>query len=642
MGKKKKTNVGITIQSHPQVQARKKPPESPFHILFVGDLIPQARMPSDWSDRAHIYADVNKETFADLLQHLAPRLSLDVPDFISHTKKAVEINLQFDDLKAFRPESIAGQVPVLARLFKVKNLVEGVKKGDVALSDFITRAEAAGLEPDLAQRFYDVLSAPHKPASPDTPLAGRPEVTSPDQDAGKLSSLLQMVDLGSGAPAGKKPDAMDALLTAISSDETGSTSRNGSTGGIEGSAADMVIADLTQMLGDQTNAILHHHEFQRLEASWRGLRFLVDRIDFRKGTGLSVLAAPREHLNSALVHQLLNLQPEVQQQLAATPVSVVIADYEFDASHGDIELLREIAETMSGVQVPLVASAGAGFFGLEDPSQIAGLPVVWQYFDRPEYVAWNSLRDQAVSAYVTLALPRFLLRFPYGPENPVKGFQFMESMGENATSFVWGSGGVAAATAMARSVAETGWPTRITGSDGGGRIENLPLWQPFTRGPKNRIPLDVSIPDDKLVELAGAGFLVLTCRANTDAAYIAFAPTIHRPERYEDADADDQARIHASLPCRLLTARVVQHLLRFERELPPGLSRPAMLEQLEKSLESLLTIGGARPPHGGIEVEMAGSIDAANRIPLKIRIVTPPELLGGEVSILLGFELNIG
>lgn len=649
MAKRTKTNVGITIQSHPQVQVKKKGSELPFHILFAGNLSPLARMPSDWSDRSIVNADVNKDSFAQLLQRLAPRLSIDVPDLISRTTKAVEVNLQFQDLKDFRPESVVAQVPALERLLKIRALVEKVRKGDLPLSDFTADAEAAGLDPDLARRFRDVLSAPTESSSQTTPPTNPPAAITSKVDEGKLGSLLQMVDLGGEHP-GKRPDAMDALLTAITGNEAGSIASSGQGGakGVEGSVAEMLMADLNQMLGDQTNAILHHPEFQHLESCWRGLKFLVDRIDFRRNVRLSVLTIPKEHLNDALVHQLLNPPAEARQQLTEAPVSVVVADFEFGILPRDVDMLGEIAETMASAQLPLVASVGPAFFGVDHPSEIAELPVLWQHFQRPEYVTWNSFRDQAASAYVALALPRFLLRLPYGSDNPVKGFQFVESMVDDARSgqatisksFLWGNPAIAMATAMARSFTESGWPTRITGADGGGTIDDLPLWQPLTRGLKSRIPLEVGIPDDKLGELSEMGFSVLATRPNNDSAYINFAPTVHRPEKYEDTDADDEARIHASLPCRLMTARIVQHLLRFEQELTLGQSRSVIQKALVTSLKSLLTVDGAQPSLGDIGVEITGSSEATNRISLKIRMMVPQEILGREVSIVLGYELK--
>ncbi len=647
MAKRTKGPVGITIQSHLQVQAKVKSTQLPFHILFLGDLNPQG--PAD-GPGSLIVEEVNKESFSQLMQRLAPRLSIDVPDLIGRGTRAVEVNLQFHDLKAFRPESISAQVPALSRLRKVRMLVEKVRKGELPLADFKTHAEAAGLDPDLAQRFQEVLAAPDvstQPLPPATPEIQR----SASQEEGKLGSLLRMVDLTPGGVAGKKPDSMNAFLTAITGNGAGSgvsTSAQG-VAGVEGRVATMLTAELDQMLSDQVNAILHDPRFQRLEASWRELKFLVDRIDFRKNIRFSVLATHKEHLNAALHNQLLNPSDETRKQFEEAPASVVITDVEFGISPREVDHLRDIAETMASAQVPFVAAVGPSFFGRKGPSDIAELAVLWQHFERPEYVAWNSLRSRDISAYVALALPGFLLRFPYGPDNPVKEFQFVESPGSTTlrggpidpTLFLWGSPAVAVAITMARSFAESGWPTHFTGPQSGGRVDDLPLWFPSSSGTQVRIPLDVNIPEDKQVELSEMGFTVLSCRPNDDSVCVAFAPTIHLPGKYDNEEANEDARTHATLACQLMTSRILQHLLRFERDLPPHLSTSAVKGKVVEVLGDLLKATEARLPYKGIEVEITERAGPTNRIPLKIRVTTPPEILGREVSIVMGYELTL-
>src|SRR5437879_5787996 len=43
---------------------------------------------------------------------------------------------------------------------------------------------------------------------------------------------------------------------------------------------DRVITQIDGHLAEQLDLILHHPEFQALEAAWRGLKFVVDRVDF--------------------------------------------------------------------------------------------------------------------------------------------------------------------------------------------------------------------------------------------------------------------------------------------------------------------------------------------------------------------------
>src|SRR5690606_38913589 len=51
---------------------------------------------------------------------------------------------------------------------------------------------------------------------------------------------------------------------------------------VTASLADDMIAELDKKLCRQVDEILHHPDFQRLESSWRSLKFLVDRTNFRE------------------------------------------------------------------------------------------------------------------------------------------------------------------------------------------------------------------------------------------------------------------------------------------------------------------------------------------------------------------------
>src|SRR5580692_11178107 len=51
---------------------------------------------------------------------------------------------------------------------------------------------------------------------------------------------------------------------------------------IDRALLDLLIADIDSKMSRQLTEILHHPPFQRLEAAWRGLRFVVDRTDFRE------------------------------------------------------------------------------------------------------------------------------------------------------------------------------------------------------------------------------------------------------------------------------------------------------------------------------------------------------------------------
>lgn len=632
MANPKKPEVGIRIHSEPEVAGKKKMAALPFHLLFVSDLTPQAPVPDDWANPSRLLS-VDKNNFAEVMQQLATRLMIDAPNHVNDNPKTLELELQFPDLKAFRPEGVIAQVPALVRFFQLRTLVEQVKTHQLSLEEFPAQAEATGIDADLVARFHQLLLQPPTPVSRAVSLpSAESSVASRQPDT--LDSLLGMVDLGTSEPAAaaKPASAVEALMQAITADEKGT---------VEKSAAELLLAELDGILGDQLNAILHHPQFQQLEAAWRSLKFLVDRLDFRQHTRLSVLPAAKEYLNDALYHQvLMPTHNGTVPELAAAPVSAIIADFAFAHTSEEVARLEDLAETMASLQAPLLANVAPAFFGKKSGRALEELPLIWQHLQRPEYVSWNKLRDNPATNFLVLALPRFLLRAAYGPENPVKDFQFVEAAGaDRADHYVWGLAAVAIAASIARNFAATGWPTPLAASRESSRVENLALWDYLTSGTKARVPLEVKIPETKLLELSKTGIAALSCRLNDDAAYVAYAPTVMRPATYDDAESTEEARHHAMLGCQLVTCRIAHHLLQFEREMGAGLSSKNFAAELTDYFQALFKAGGHPLAPDAITVEISDHPERPERCYAAFRLLVPAAILGREISVVMGLEL---
>ena len=73
-------------------------------------------------------------------------------------------------------------------------------------------------------------------------------------------------------------------------------SRGGPVGGVSRekarllAALDRQIASIDELLSDQVNAILHTPAFQRLEAAWRGLFYVIESAEGIAGTKVRVLS----------------------------------------------------------------------------------------------------------------------------------------------------------------------------------------------------------------------------------------------------------------------------------------------------------------------------------------------------------------
>src|SRR5512139_1825635 len=68
---------------------------------------------------------------------------------------------------------------------------------------------------------------------------------------------------------------------------------------IDKNLLDGLVASIDAKLSEQLDEVLHHREFQRLESGWRGLKFLVDRTDFRRNVRIEVLNASKDALRSS-------------------------------------------------------------------------------------------------------------------------------------------------------------------------------------------------------------------------------------------------------------------------------------------------------------------------------------------------------
>src|SRR3990167_652347 len=137
---------------------------------------------------------------------------------------------------------------------------------------------------------------------------------------------------------------------------------------------DELIQELDLILSKQMDAILHHPDFQRLEAPWRSLRFLIDRTDFTENIKIQYINATKEDLlqdfeDAASVAEtgwVRQGYTEEFGQFGGEPVGAMIGNYEFTPSNEDIKLLEYMGSLGAMNHAPFVGAAGPSFFGLDD------------------------------------------------------------------------------------------------------------------------------------------------------------------------------------------------------------------------------------------------------------------------------------
>lgn len=617
--------TGIRISSDPEKtiihgqtaeRRAQRAVELPLRLLLVSDLVPDARI-SGWSGPSRIRV-VDKNSFGELLREWSPRLRIEVPNLISNTPRELEIELHFHHLDDFHPFTIARQVPPLATLLDVRKLIDEVQKGEISLPDFRTGLHELGIDKGWAEQLYEKLAASTGLGARSGTSTGTDVPVEPEDEKGALDRLLGMVDLGdesaiseSPAPDTRSARAMDALLQAI----TGAPARKPVP---EPSAASMLVQELDEKIEEQVNAILCHAAVRKLESAWRGLKFLVDRINFRARIQLEVLAAEKKDLDDALYHQVLIPEHERKE---GPPLSMMIVDHTFGNMREDISLLEDLADTAASMQVPLIGTVSHEFFGVAQASGLARLPVLRQYLERPEYLEWHKLRAKEKSGYLALALPSFLLRPSYGHDHPAEGFVFTE------TGALWGNASLLVGAAVASGFVTSGWPTHFMGPGYG--TGNLPVF----RSESGSIPLQAIFPEKTQLDLSDAGFVVVACYPNRDEAYIAHAPVVRKPEVYEDSESTAEARAHTQLATQLFVSRAAHYLWIIQNELEKGLPPDEVKQLVAKRLASSLGVSGDHVP---VDVERMADRSLPDRDVYAVRLRPPTSVLSYPVSLIMG------
>ncbi|MCB1332953.1 MAG: type VI secretion system contractile sheath large subunit [Roseivivax sp.] len=335
-----------------------------------------------------------------------------------------------------------------------------------------------------------------------------------------------------------------------------------------------IVAEIDKKLSEQVNLILHNEEFQQLESAWRGLHYLVNNTETDEMLKIRVMNISKKDMHKTLRKFkgtnwdqspiFKKVYEEEFGQFGGEPFGTLVADYHFDHSPPDIELLGEMAKIAAAAHAPLITGAQPSLFQMDSWSELANPRDLTKIFQTPEYAAWRSLRESEDSKYIGLAMPRFLGRLPYGSKtDPVEEFAFEEDTGSaDSSKYGWVNAAYAMATNINRSFKQYGWCSRIRGVESGGAVENLPshTFPTDDGGVDQKCPTEIAISDRREAELAKNGMMPLIHRKNSDVAAFIGAQSLHKPAEYDDPDATANANLAARLPYLFATCRFAHYL----------------------------------------------------------------------------------
>lgn len=338
------------------------------------------------------------------------------------------------------------------------------------------------------------------------------------------------------------------------------------------------IAQIDHLLSLQLNEILHHPSFQKLEGTWRGLKYMMDQSETSDQLKIKVLNCSKKEL-------LRDLQraPEFDQSalfkkvyeeefgiFGGAPFAALIGDYEIGKGPEDMEFLERVAQTAAAAHAPFLTSASCDFFNLESYAQLDQPRDLSKVFDTTEYAKWKSFRQSEDSRYVGLCLPHILMRLPYGKDNvPIEEFAYEENVdGTDHSKYLWGNAAFALGARLTTAFAQYGWCAAIRGVEGGGLVEGLPVHNFYTDEGDvvMKCPTEVPITDRREKELADQGFVPLVHCKGTDYAAFFSVQSAQKAKLYDKDAANANARLSTQLPYIFAVSRFAHYLKAMMRD----------------------------------------------------------------------------
>lgn len=357
------------------------------------------------------------------------------------------------------------------------------------------------------------------------------------------------------------------------------------------------IAEIDRLVSEQLNAIVHHESFQRLEASWRGLEFLVGRQSRMADAGggrakVRVLDLSWAELSRDIDHALDFDQSHLFRKVYSNefdmpggePFGLIIGDYEVhhrrSAGHptDDLEVLKTVSQVGAAAFCPFVFGVAADFFGIDSFDRLTRLRNVSQLLEGNEYIRWQSLRSSDDARFVGLTLPRMLMRAPdhdgLGFEQGVDSFGFVERA-TRRDEYLWGNAAFAFAAVVVDAFIDCGWFAEIRGvqQNGEGRGRVSPPIDAFTTDYFERATrtnaatavapkctTDVIVSDTLEKQLADLGFISLCSCYNTEFAAFYSTPSVQSGPSFREAAPDANSKLSSMLHYMLCVSRFAHYV----------------------------------------------------------------------------------
>ena len=493
----------VNLRAGEEGGAARPTSETPFCIAIIGDFSGRANRgffePKTIGERRlHL---VDRDNFDDVLATIKPELLLP-------TQSKIPLVFRFSEFDDFHPD----------RLYKNDTFQE--------LKGLRDRLQDPSTFKDVVEQLG--ITQPPPPVTPRKDVAG---VGTPNPLRLASSSLLDETI--------EQTESRTALEPRRQTNQVQEFARQ-LAAKYAVSAPDArqleVIASVNRAIGDIMRAILHHPDFQALEAIWRATFLLVRRletgpqmkvylVDISQQELAADLLASEDLRNSGVFRLLVEKTVETP---GADPLTILLGAFRFGSSREDMDLLPKWATIAHRAGAVLLAEADPLLVGCSSLEETPS-PRDWKRSDLQS--SWSQVRSLPESASIGLALPRILLRLPYGKEtSPLDSFDFEELCGPPAHSeYLWGNPAFLVALMVGQFLDETEWRVR-PGSQS--QIENLPLHSFRINGEVQSKPCaEVLLTEEAVERILDRGLIPLVSYKGRDSVRVGRFQSIAEPQR---------------------------------------------------------------------------------------------------------------
>jgi len=462
--------------------------DTPFCMAVLGDF--SGRFDQPMADDKPLVQrkliSVDRDNFDEVLASF--QLNFDI--CLSENPET-PIHIEVNELDDFHPDALYQKLEIFSRLRDIRRRLQNKQSFDAAASEIMGwLVPQAAPQADTEQATQSTAPAPDVSGTEllDN-ILGSAQPSATDQSAGQsvIEQLVKQVIAPYVEPSTnpRQPEMLDAVD--------------------EATAAHM-------------RAILHHPRFQQLEAAWRSIYFLISRIATDSRLKIYLLDVSKPELQADLSGEVdvsAMHKRFCEPVMNDIPWSLLLGNYRFDDTIDDALLLAQLGSIAQQAQAPFIAAAHETLAGCEGFGQYPDADD-WHYQMKPGAAnAWTLLRQEPGAAYLGLALPRFLLRAPYGNKSaPIETFKFEEMPELCHECFLWGNAAFIKAEQLARAFSNRHWNMQPGEAH---QTENLPMYYFEQDGETALFPCaEIYLTEKGGQRLSGQGLIPLWSVKNAD------------------------------------------------------------------------------------------------------------------------------